>query len=48
MTVDEARVEGMADFRVLPANHTFILSDDEAIRQVKHFLRDGRFSDQAP
>ena len=48
VTVDEARVEGMADFRVLPANHTFILSDDEAIRQVLHFLREGKFTDDVP
>jgi len=45
VTVAEARVEGMADFRVLEANHTFILADAEAIRQVLHFLREGRFID---
>lgn len=43
VTVEEAKVEGMADFRVLAANHTFITSDEEAIRQVLHFLREGRF-----
>jgi hypothetical protein len=46
VTVEEAKVEGMADFRVLEANHTFILSDPEAIRQALHFLREGRFSDE--
>jgi len=45
VTVAEAGVEGMADLRVLEANHTFILADAEAIRQVLHFLREGRFSD---
>lgn len=45
VTVEEARVEGMADFRVLEANHTFILADPEAIREVVNFLREGRFSD---
>lgn len=44
VTVAEAKVEGMADFRVLPANHTFILSDAESFRQVLHFLREGRFA----
>lgn len=47
VTVEETRVAGMADFRVLEANHTFILSDPEAIRQVLHFLREGRFSGEA-
>lgn len=42
--VEEARVEGMADFRVLDANHTFILSDPTAISEVLHFLRAGTFS----
>lgn len=40
----ETRVDGMTDFRVLDANHTFIASDPEAIREVLHFLREGRFS----
>jgi pimeloyl-ACP methyl ester carboxylesterase len=44
VTVEEAKVEGMADFRVLPANHTFILSDAETFRQVLHFLREGHFT----
>lgn len=44
VTVDETRVEGMADFRVLAANHTFIASDPQAIAQVLHFLREGRFA----
>lgn len=44
VTVEETRVEGMADFRVLAANHTFITSDPRAIAQVIHFLRDGRFA----
>jgi hypothetical protein len=42
--VEEARVDGMADFRVLGANHTFITNDPEAIGEVLHFLREGRFS----
>jgi pimeloyl-ACP methyl ester carboxylesterase len=44
VTVEEAKVEGMADFRVLAANHTFMTSDPEAIAQVIHFLREGRFA----
>ena len=46
--VAEARVDGMSDFRVLDANHTFIVSDPVAIAEVRHFLREGRFSPIAP
>lgn len=43
VTVAEARVEGMADFLIVPANHTFMLSDGDVIKQVKHFLQEGVF-----
>ena len=48
VTVEEAKVDGMADFRVLAANHTFITSDPEAVAQVLHFLREGRFKAEEP
>lgn len=43
VAVERTRVEGMSDFLVLPVTHTFIVSDDEAIEQTLHFLREGRF-----
>ncbi len=44
VSVESAQVEGMTDFLVLPVNHTFIVNDDEAVRQTLHFLEHERFS----
>ena len=41
--VDRAKVEGAADFIVVPATHTFIMNHKEVAEQVVNFLRDGRF-----
>jgi len=49
VAVDNARLEGMADFLVVPASHTFIMDDDAVIAQTVHFLQVGRFNqDGAP
>lgn len=44
VSVASARVEGMADFRVIRASHTFIMRHPEAIAQTLAFLRDSRFA----
>ena len=41
--VDRARVEGAADFMVVPATHTFIMNRRDVAEEVVHFLRQGRF-----
>lgn len=41
--VDRARVEGAADFLVVPASHTFIMNRADVAEEVVHFLRNGRF-----
>lgn len=43
VTVERARVEGMADFIAIPATHSFIMRNSEAIRQTLAFLRRGQF-----
>lgn len=43
VSVENAKVEGMSDFLVLPHSHPFIMRADETIRQSKYFLRHGRF-----
>ena len=41
--VDNARVEGAADFLVLPTTHTFIMNRVDVADATIHFLRNGRF-----
>jgi pimeloyl-ACP methyl ester carboxylesterase len=43
VSVDRARVSGMADFIVLPHSHSFIMNGKEVIRQTLFFLANGRF-----
>lgn len=47
--VDEARLDGVDDFVVLPVRHTFLMTSPEVQRLTLAFLKDGRFppSDQA-
>ncbi len=44
VAVDEARVEGMADFLVVPRGHTFIMNDRAVLDQAIHFFRHGAFA----
>lgn len=43
VSVDRARLNGMADFIVLPHSHSFIMNSEEVIRQTLYFLSHGRF-----
>ena len=43
VSVESARLEGMADFLVVPEAHSFIMRDDEVIEQMIHFLDYGYF-----
>jgi pimeloyl-ACP methyl ester carboxylesterase len=43
VSVESARIAGMADFLVLPYSHRSILKSDKVIDQVLHFLRHGSF-----
>jgi hypothetical protein len=43
VSVARARVEGMADFLVLPYSHPFIASEEVVIIQTLYFLRHGKF-----
>ena len=46
--VDRARVEGAADFLVVPASHTFIMNRGDVAEEVVYFLRHGRFARRIP
>jgi pimeloyl-ACP methyl ester carboxylesterase len=43
VAVASARVEGMADFRVVHENHTFIVTSPQVVWQAIHFLEHGAF-----
>lgn len=43
VSVNSARLEGMADFLILDVNHTFMMKDEAVIRQTVHFLGKARF-----
>jgi len=42
--VEEAKVEGMKDFLLVPQAHPFIMNADQVIRETLHFLQTGTFS----
>ena len=43
VSVENAKLEGMKDFLVVPEAHTFIMYDDDVLRQVAFFLKNGKF-----
>ncbi|MCG8469525.1 MAG: alpha/beta hydrolase [Gemmatimonadetes bacterium] len=43
VSVERARVDGAADFLVVPATHTFIMNRSDVAHHVAHFLRHGHF-----
>jgi len=43
VAVERARLEGMADFMVVPAAHSLIMRDEAVIQQLTHFLEHGHF-----
>jgi triacylglycerol esterase/lipase EstA (alpha/beta hydrolase family) len=43
VSIESAKVEGMSDFLIMPVSHPFIMKDNDVIRQVKHFLKHGKF-----
>jgi len=43
VSVENSKLKGMRDFRVVQASHTFIMNDTQAIKQTIHFLTEGEF-----
>lgn len=47
VSVESTKVEGMTDFITVHYSHAYIMKRDEVIRQIVHFLNQGRF-DKSP
>jgi len=43
VSIERAKLEGMADFLVVPHTHPMIMDSDEVIRQTHYFLQHGKF-----
>jgi hypothetical protein len=43
VSVENAKLDGMSDFIVIPATHPFIMKNETAIAQTTHFLEYGSF-----
>lgn len=48
VTVESTKIEGMGDFILLPASHTFFPKNNAVIEQTIYFLRHGKFYHPAP
>ena len=44
VTIESTKLEGMRDHIVLSCSHTFMITNKEAIAQVKYFLKHSRFN----
>ncbi len=47
VSVEAAKVDGMADFLVVHHTHTFLMNADDVQRQIVQFLRTGHFEHEA-
>ena len=45
VSVEDTKLEGMSDFRVVDVSHAFIMQNDEVMELVVAFLKTGRFGD---
>ena len=43
VSVERAKVEGMADLKIVPQHHSFIMNSSEVIEQVLYFLENAKF-----
>lgn len=45
VSIEHAKLEGMREFLVVPATHTFIMKNRRVQRQVRYFLEHGTFAE---
>lgn len=44
VSLESAKLEGMKDYLVLPTSHPFVMKNGKVMKQVKAFLKEGRFT----
>ena len=47
VSIERAKLEGMADFLVMPHTHPFVMNSDYVIHQTGYFLQHGSFQRKA-
>jgi hypothetical protein len=47
VSIESARVEGMADFLIVHVPHPFIMNDKTVMTECVHFLRNGHFNNRS-
>ncbi len=44
VSIEQAKLEGMADFMVVQVSHAYIMENPDVVNEVIHFLQNGKFS----
>lgn len=47
VSVESAKIEGMCGFVALPATHPFMMKNKQVIKEVKQFLKSGKFKNES-
>ena len=47
VSIESAKVEGMADFLIVHVSHPFIMNDKTVMTECVHFLRNGHFKNRS-
>lgn len=48
VSVENTKIEGMKDFKVIPVSHPYIMKNKTVIKETIHFLKQGTFIKETP